>query len=123
MPGFSNVPFNDLPTLELELEKDGDKIAAFMVEPVQGEAGVVVPDNGYMAKAKELCEKFNVLLIADEVQTGLGRTGYKLAVDHDKCKPDIVVLGKVSYPCFKVYYDTYTLVMLSHNLSFLLYRL
>jgi ornithine--oxo-acid transaminase len=65
-----------------------------MVEPVQGEAGVVVPDDGYMQKAKELCKKHNVLLIADEVQTGLGRTGYKLAVDHDNCKPDIVVLGK-----------------------------
>jgi ornithine--oxo-acid transaminase len=65
-----------------------------MVEPVQGEAGVVVPDDGYMSKAKALCKKHNVLLIADEVQTGLGRTGYKLASDHDECKPDIVVLGK-----------------------------
>lgn len=65
-----------------------------MVEPVQGEAGVVVPTDGYMAQAKALCKKHNVLLIADEVQTGLGRTGYKLACDHDDCKPDIVVLGK-----------------------------
>jgi ornithine--oxo-acid transaminase len=65
-----------------------------MVEPVQGEAGVVVPSDGYMSKAKALCKKHNVLLIADEVQTGLGRTGYRLAVDHDECKPDIVVLGK-----------------------------
>jgi ornithine--oxo-acid transaminase len=94
MPGFSNVPYNDLETLELEFEKDADKIAAFMVEPVQGEAGVVVPDEGYMSKVKALCEKFNILLIADEVQTGLGRTGYSLAVYHDQCKPDIVVLGK-----------------------------
>lgn len=65
-----------------------------MVEPIQGEAGVVVPDDGYMAKVKELCEKHKVLLIADEVQTGIGRTGYELAVHHDNCKPDMVVLGK-----------------------------
>lgn len=66
-----------------------------MVEPIQGEAGVVVPFDGYMSEVKKLCEKYNVLLIADEVQTGLGRTGYRLAVDHDNCKPDILVLGKV----------------------------
>jgi len=94
MPGFDNVPFNDLGSLEMELEKNGEHIAAFMVEPVQGEAGVAVPDDGYISKAKALCAKHNVLLIADEVQTGLGRTGYELAVHHDKCKPDIVVLGK-----------------------------
>ena len=79
----------------MELEKDGENIAAFMVEPIQGEAGVVVPDDGYMQDVKKICEKYNVLLIADEVQTGLGRTGYELAVNHDDCKPDIVVLGKV----------------------------
>mmetsp|Transcript_16571 Transcript_16571/g.19098 ORF Transcript_16571/g.19098 Transcript_16571/m.19098 type:complete len:440 (+) Transcript_16571:191-1510(+) len=94
MPGFDNVPYNDVGSLEMELEKDGENIAAFMVEPVQGEAGVIVPDDGYIAKASELCRKHNVLLIADEVQTGLGRTGYELAVHHDDCKPDIVVLGK-----------------------------
>jgi ornithine--oxo-acid transaminase len=65
-----------------------------MVEPIQGEAGVVVPEDGYMRKIKDLCEKYNVLLIADEVQTGLCRTGYRLAVDHDKVMPDILVLGK-----------------------------
>lgn len=65
-----------------------------MVEPVQGEAGVVVPTDGYMKQVKELCEEYNVLLIADEVQTGLGRTGYRLAVDHDQVKPDMVILGK-----------------------------
>jgi len=96
MPGFSHVPFNDLGSLEMEFEKDGEHIAAFMVEPIQGEAGVVVPDDAYMKKAHELCAKHNVLLIADEVQTGLGRTGYELAVNYDECKPDIVVLGKVS---------------------------
>ena len=99
MPGFSHVPFNDLAALEDELQKDPN-IAAFMVEPIQGEAGVVVPADGYMSKVKELCTKYNVLLIADEVQTGLGRTGYKLASDHDHCKPDIVVLGKVGYTVF-----------------------
>ena len=96
MPGFHNIPYNDLVALEAELERDGEHIAAFMVEPVQGEAGVVVPDDGFMAEAKRICKKHKVILIADEVQTGLGRTGYKLAVDHDNCKPDIVVLGKVS---------------------------
>jgi len=94
MPGFSHVPFNDLGSLEMEFEKDAENIAAFMVEPIQGEAGVVVPDDGYMKKVKDLCEKHNVLLIADEVQTGLCRTGYRLAVDHDGILPDILVLGK-----------------------------
>lgn len=81
--------------MEAEFKRDGDNIAAFMVEPIQGEAGVVVPYDGYMSDLKKLCKKYNVLLIADEVQTGLGRTGYRLAVDHDNCKPDIVILGKV----------------------------
>jgi len=94
MPGFSNIPYNNLNALEEEFKKDGDNIAAFMVEPIQGEAGVVVPTEGYMSDVKKLCQKYNVLLIADEVQTGLGRTGYRLAVDHDNCKPDILVLGK-----------------------------
>jgi ornithine--oxo-acid transaminase len=65
-----------------------------MVEPIQGEAGVVVPDDGYMKQCKDLCERYNILLIADEIQTGIGRTGYELAVQHDGCKPDMVVLGK-----------------------------
>jgi ornithine--oxo-acid transaminase len=94
MPGFSTVEYNNLAALEAEFEKDGANIAAFMVEPIQGEAGVVVPHDGYMSGVQALCKKYNVLLIADEVQTGLGRSGYKLAVDHDNCKPDIVVLGK-----------------------------
>jgi ornithine--oxo-acid transaminase len=76
------------------LRLQGEHIAAFMVEPIQGEAGVVVPPDGYMKKVKDLCELHNVLLIADEVQTGIGRTGYELAVHHDDCKPDMVVLGK-----------------------------
>jgi ornithine--oxo-acid transaminase len=96
MPGFSHVPYGDVDLLDMELDKDSEHIAAFMVEPIQGEAGVVVPDDGYMREVKKVCEKHRVLLIADEVQTGLGRTGYELAVHHDECKPDIVVLGKVS---------------------------
>lgn len=94
MPGFSNVPFNDLDALEDAFKEDAANIAAFMVEPIQGEAGVVVPEPGYMRKVKELCTKYNVLLIADEVQTGLCRTGKRLAVDHDGILPDILVLGK-----------------------------
>lgn len=94
MPGFHTVSYDNLEELEEEFKKDAANIAAFMVEPIQGEAGVVVPQDGYMSSVKKLCEKYNVLLIADEVQTGLGRTGYSLAVDHDQCKPDIVVLGK-----------------------------
>lgn len=71
-----------------------ENICAFMVEPIQGEAGVVCPPDGYLSEVKKLCEQYNVLMIADEVQTGVGRTGYELAVDHDNCKPDMVVLGK-----------------------------
>merc|ERR1711963_654457 len=92
MPGYDMVPYNDLEALEAKL-KDPNT-AAFMVEPIQGEAGVVVPDSGYLAKVKELCTKYQVLWIADEVQTGLCRTGKMLAVDHENVKPDIVVLGK-----------------------------
>jgi ornithine--oxo-acid transaminase len=94
IPGFNNVPYNDVAALEAEFEKDGANIAAFMVEPIQGEAGVVVPDDGYLRRVKELCEKHRVLLIIDEVQTGLGRCGTKLACDHDGVRPDILVLGK-----------------------------
>lgn len=93
MPGFDLVEYNNLEALEKMLAADSN-YCAFMVEPIQGEAGVVVPQEGYMAKAKEICEKYNVLLIADEVQTGVGRTGKLLAVDHDNCKPDILILGK-----------------------------
>jgi len=94
VPGFSNVPYNNVAALRAELERDGKHIAAFMVEPIQGEAGVVVPDDGYLREVSKVCKEHNVLFIADEVQTGLGRTGTKLACDHDKVKPDMVVLGK-----------------------------
>lgn len=92
MPGFELVPYNDLPALEKALQDPN--VAAFMVEPIQGEAGVMVPDPGYLTKVRELCTKHNVLFIADEVQTGLARTGRRLAVDHEAVRPDLVVLGK-----------------------------
>ncbi|GMI12970.1 hypothetical protein TrLO_g11067 [Triparma laevis f. longispina] len=95
MPGFANVKYGDVEALESAIIREGpENVAAFMVEPIQGEAGVVVPPEGYMLAIKKVCEKHNVLLIADEVQTGLARTGTMLASDHDCCKPDIVILGK-----------------------------
>lgn len=87
------VPYNNLQALEAQL-KDPN-VCAFMVEPIQGEAGVVVPDDGYLAEVRRLCDKYNVLWIADEVQTGLGRTGKMLCVEWDNVKPDILVLGKL----------------------------
>lgn len=92
MPGYDIVPYNDLAALE-ELLKDPNT-CAFMVEPIQGEAGVVVPDEGYLKAVRRLCTQYNVLFIADEVQTGLARTGRLLAVDHEDVKPDILILGK-----------------------------
>jgi ornithine--oxo-acid transaminase len=92
MPGFEMIPYNDINALALALK---DKNAAgFLVEPIQGEAGVIVPDNGYLKKAEELCEEANVLFIADEIQTGLARTGKMLACDHENVRPDILLLGK-----------------------------
>jgi len=91
-PGFIKIPYNDLPALEKALE-DPD-VAGFLVEPIQGEAGVYVPDDGYIGKAYELCKNKNVLFIADEVQTGLARTGKLLACDHENVRPDILILGK-----------------------------
>jgi ornithine--oxo-acid transaminase len=93
-PGFAHVPYNDIPALERLFAEKSDKIAAFMVEPIQGEAGVYVPDDGYLSKAYELCKKYNILLIADEIQTGIARTGKMLCQDHDNVKADIVILGK-----------------------------
>ena len=92
MPGYDLIPYNDLNALEKEL-KDPN-VAAFMVEPIQGEAGVVVPDEGYLEGVRNLCNKYNVLYIADEVQTGIGRTGKMLASDYENSKPDILILGK-----------------------------
>jgi ornithine--oxo-acid transaminase len=92
MPGYDLIPYNDLEVLETEL-KDFN-VAAFMVEPIQGEAGVVVPDEGYLEGVRRLCDKYNVLFIADEVQTGIGRTGKLLASDYENAKPDLLILGK-----------------------------
>ena len=92
MPGYDLIPYNDLLSLEKEL-KDPN-VAAFMVEPIQGEAGVIVPDDGYLEGVRNLCNKYNVLFIADEVQTGIGRTGKLLATDYENAKPDILILGK-----------------------------
>ena len=92
MPGFEVIPYNDLSSLSSALKDEN--VAGFMVEPIQGEAGVIVPDEGYLNEAYRLCKEKNVLFIADEVQTGLGRTGKMLCSDYDNIKPDILILGK-----------------------------
>lgn len=92
-PGFIKIPYNDIDALEQVLSTNKN-IAGFLVEPIQGEAGVFVPFEGYLEKAKNLCKKHNVLFIADEVQTGIARTGKLLAVDHENVKPDVLILGK-----------------------------
>jgi ornithine--oxo-acid transaminase len=92
MPGYDLIPYNDLESLEREL-KDFN-VCAFMVEPIQGEAGVVVPDEGYLSGVRKLCDKYNVLFIADEVQTGIARTGKMLACDYEDARPDLLILGK-----------------------------
>ncbi len=91
-PGFINIPYNDLDRLEKELQDQN--VAGFLVEPIQAEAGVYVPEDGYLQKAAALCKKYNVLFVADEVQTGLARTGKMLACDHENVRPDILILGK-----------------------------
>ena len=92
MPGFELVPYNDLVALEKAFQDTN--VAAFMVEPIQGEAGVVLPDEGYLKGVRDLCTEYNVLFIADEIQTGLCRTGKMLACDHENVRPDILILGK-----------------------------
>jgi ornithine--oxo-acid transaminase len=91
-PGFVSIPYNDINALEKELQDTN--VAAFLVEPIQGEAGIFVPDEGYIKKAYELCKKHNVLFIADEVQTGIARTGKLLACDYEDVHPDVLILGK-----------------------------
>lgn len=93
-PGFIKIPYNDLAALEDVLKEDAQNIAAFLVEPIQGEAGVYVPDDGFLKKASALCKQHNVLFIADEVQTGIARTGKLIACHHEEVQPDILVLGK-----------------------------
>ena len=92
MPGFEIVPYNNLTALEASFQNK--QVAAFMVEPIQGEAGVVIPNEGYLSGVRNLCNKYNVLFIADEIQTGLCRTGKMLACDHENVRPDILILGK-----------------------------
>ena len=93
-PGFLRIPYNDIEALEKVLEDEAEHIAAFLVEPIQGEAGVYVPDEGFLKNASELCKKHNVLFIADEVQTGIARTGKLIACYHENVQPDILILGK-----------------------------
>lgn len=93
-PGFVKIPYNDVDALEKVLEQHGKRVAGFLVEPIQGEAGVFVPDEGYLKKCYDLCKKHNVLFMADEVQTGIARTGRMLACDHEGVRPDILILGK-----------------------------
>ncbi|TDN81268.1 ornithine--oxo-acid transaminase [Salegentibacter sp. 24] len=92
-PGFIKIPYDDIDALEKVL-RENDNIAGFLVEPIQGEAGVYVPSEGYLKRARELCKENNALFIADEVQTGIARTGKLLAVDHEDVKPDMLILGK-----------------------------
>ena len=93
VPGIEKIEYNNIQALE-QILRDSDDIAAFIVEPIQGEAGVMVPDEGYLRKARELCRQHNVLFVADEVQTGVARTGKLLAIDHEGIKADMVLLGK-----------------------------
>ncbi len=106
-PGFITIPYNDLSALEKALEDPN--VAGFLVEPIQGEAGVYVPDEGYLSKAYDMCKAKNVLFIADEVQTGIARTGKLLACDHENVRPDILILGKAlsggAYPVSAVLAD------------------
>jgi ornithine--oxo-acid transaminase len=107
-PGILKVPFNDTAALE-QVFKNNPHIAGFLVEPVQGEAGVIIPDEGYLSRCAELCKQYNVLFIADEIQSGLGRTGMRLACDYEKVRPDILILGKAlsggTYPVSAVLAD------------------
>lgn len=106
-PGFVSIPYDDPETLEMALQEKN--VAGFLVEPIQGEAGVKVPAEGYLKKASALCKKYDTLLIADEIQTGIARTGKMLCVDHEGVRPDIVILGKAlsggAYPVSAVLAD------------------
>jgi len=93
LPGIVRIPYNDSAALE-EVLKSNKNVAGFLVEPIQGEAGVVVPDDGYLRRCYDLCHKYNALFIADEIQTGLGRTGKMLCCDWEEVKPDVLILGK-----------------------------
>lgn len=92
LPGFEVIPYNDLPALEKALQDP--HVCAFLFEPIQGEAGVIVPDEGYYKGVRQLCNEYHVLMVADEIQTGLSRTGRLLACDHERVRPDVLILGK-----------------------------
>ncbi|MBC8383061.1 MAG: ornithine--oxo-acid transaminase [Candidatus Cloacimonetes bacterium] len=94
LPGIIKIPYNNTEALERVLQEQGDEVCAFIVEPIQGEAGVYVPDEGYIKNCYDICKKHNVLFVADEVQTGIGRTGRLLACDYENVKPDVLILGK-----------------------------
>lgn len=115
MPGYKIIDYNNLVHLENTLKNDPN-ICAFMVEPIQGEAGVVVPDDGYLKGVRKLCTKYNVLWIADEIQTGLARTGRRLCVDHENVRPDILILGKALsggiYPVSAVLADDHIMLVI-----------
>ncbi|XP_076759367.1 ornithine aminotransferase, mitochondrial [Xylocopa sonorina] len=124
VPRFDKVPYNDLNALEQKFQQDLT-VCAFMMEPIQGEAGVIVPNDGYLKGVRDLCTKYNVLWIADEVQTGLCRTGKRLAVDHENQRPDILVLGKAlsggMYPVSGILADEQIIMCLetgSHGSTF-----
>jgi len=107
--GFLSVEYNDVKSLRAAIEKDSATICGFLMEPIQGEAGVNVPDEGYLSECFEICKEHNVLFIADEIQTGIARTGKMLAVDHENVKPDMLILGKAlsggAYPVSAVLAD------------------
>ncbi|MGZ4638898.1 MAG: ornithine--oxo-acid transaminase [Actinomycetes bacterium] len=93
-PGFEVIPYGDAAALRAAVEAAPEDTVAFLVEPIQGEAGVIVPPDGYLRAAREICDEHNVLLLADEIQSGLGRTGYTFACDHEGVRPDLYILGK-----------------------------
>ena len=93
LTGFTRIPYNNISALEELLARDSN-VCAMLVEPIQGEAGVIMPDEGYLARLSELCRQYNILLMADEIQTGLGRTGRMLCSDYENVRPDVLILGK-----------------------------
>ena len=117
LPGIVKIPYNDIPALEAALQDD--HVAGFVVEPIQGEAGVVVPDEGYLSKAYELCKSHRVLFIADEIQTGIARTGKMLCCDYEEIRPDILILGKALsggvYPVSAVLADDEIMLTIKPN--------
>jgi len=93
-PGFITIPYGDAAALEAALEAHSETVVGFLVEPIQGESGIHIPPEGYLKRAEELCRAYNVLLMADEIQTGLGRTGKLFACEHEGVKPDVMIIGK-----------------------------